>query len=59
MVVLAEIVEDGGARTVAAGFLIERLFQWGRIGLVQRGIPIVALAQVEHLEGGRVTMAGS
>ena len=53
---LAEIVEDAGAITVAAGFLVEKLFQDGRAGLAARGIPIVTLAQVERLEGNRVVM---
>lgn len=55
---LAEIVADGGALTVAAGFLVEKIFQGGRAGLVERGIPVVTLAQVERLENGRVIMAG-
>ena len=55
---LAEIVADGGATTVAAGFLVEKIFQGGRAGLVERGIPVVTLAQVERLENGRVIMAG-
>lgn len=55
---LAEIVADGGALTVAAGFLVEKIFQGGRAGLVDRGIPVVTLAQVERLENGRVIMAG-
>ncbi|HEU5099796.1 MAG TPA: xanthine phosphoribosyltransferase [Roseiflexaceae bacterium] len=53
---LAEIVEDAGATTVAAGFLVEKLFQDGRAGLAKRGIPIATLAQVERLEGNRVVM---
>lgn len=53
---LAEIVADAGATTVAAGFLVEKLFQHGREALAQLGIPIATLAQVERLEGGRVVM---
>jgi xanthine phosphoribosyltransferase len=53
---LAEIVADAGAVTVAAGFLVEKLFQQGRAPLEALGIPIVALAQVERLEGNRVVM---
>lgn len=55
---LAEIIADGGATTVAAAFLVEKIFQGGRAGLVERGIPVVTLAQVERLERGRVIMAG-
>ena len=53
---LAEIVGDAGARLVAAGFIVEKRFQGGRIDLEARGIPVMALAQVERLEGGRVVM---
>lgn len=55
-VALAEIVGDAGATVVAAGFLVEKLFQHGRAGLEALGIPVVALAQVERLEGDRVIM---
>ena len=55
---LAEIVGDAGARTVAAGFLVEKLFQHGRAALEGLGIPIATLAQVERLEGDRVVMRG-
>jgi xanthine phosphoribosyltransferase len=53
---LAEIVGDAGATTVAAGFLVEKLFQEGRAPLEALGIPVVALAQVERLDGDRVVM---
>ncbi len=56
-VALAEIVSDAGAQTVVAGFLVEKLFQAGRAGLEQLGIPIAALAQVRQLSQGRVVMA--
>ena len=55
---LAEIVADAGATTVAAGFLVEKLVQHGRAALEQLDIPVVALAQVERLEGDRVIMRG-
>ena len=57
-VALSEIVEDAGAQTVVAGFLVEKLFQHGRNELEHRGIPVATLAQVAKLEGGRVIMAG-
>jgi xanthine phosphoribosyltransferase len=53
---LAEIVADAGATTVAAGFLVEKLFQHGRVALEAIGIPIATLAQVERLDGDRVVM---
>jgi xanthine phosphoribosyltransferase len=58
-VALAEIVGDAGAHTVVAGFLVEKLFQNGRAGLEEMGIPVATLAQVERLEHGRVIMARS
>jgi len=56
-VALAEIVKDAQAEAVVAGFLVEKLFQGGRAGLVHHNIPLVSLAQAERLEGGRVIMA--
>jgi xanthine phosphoribosyltransferase len=53
---LAEIVADAGARLIAAGFLVEKLFQGGRAEIAALGIPIATLAQVERLDGGRVVM---
>lgn len=53
---LAEIVADAGATAVVAGFLVEKLFQHGRAPLEAIGVPVVALAQVERLEGNRVVM---
>ena len=53
---LSEIVADAGATTVAAGFLVEKLFQHGRAALEAIGIPIATLAQVERLDGDRVVM---
>ncbi len=57
-IALAEIAGDAGARTVVAGFLVEKLFQHGRDGLQALGIPVASLAQVERLEAGRVIMKG-
>jgi xanthine phosphoribosyltransferase len=53
---LAEIVADAEASTVVAGFVVEKLFQGGRLELAARGIPIATLAQVERLDIGRVVM---
>ena len=52
-------VADAGAQTVVAGFFVEKIFQNGRRGLEQMGIPVATLAQVERLEGGKVVMAGA
>ncbi len=53
---LAEMVAEAGAEMVAAGFLVEKLFQGGRLGLEALGVPVAALAQVERLSGGKVIM---
>lgn len=53
---LSEIVAEAGAQLVVAGFLVEKLFQQGRLPLEQRGIPVGALAQVEHLRAGQVVL---
>ncbi len=55
---LAELVADANATLVAAGFVVEKLFQAGRAPLVARGVPVAALAQVERLEPGRVVVRG-
>ncbi len=54
---LVEIVEEAGAQLVAAGFLVEKVFQHGRQALAARDIPIATLAQVARLEAGHVIMA--
>lgn len=55
---LADIVAEAGAELVVAGFVVEKQFQDGRAGLVQRGRPIATLAQIMQLQAGRVVMAG-
>lgn len=55
---LVEIAREAEAEVVAAGFLVEKLFQGGRAGLVEMGVPIASLAQVERLDGDRVVMVG-
>lgn len=55
---LTEMVAEAGARLVAAGFIVEKLFQRGRALLEAHDVPIAALAQVERIEGGRVVLAG-
>jgi xanthine phosphoribosyltransferase len=57
-VALAEIVQDAGANTVVAAFLVEKLFQDGRAPLENMGIPVATLARVKRLHQGRVIMAG-
>lgn len=55
---LVELVAEAGASLVAAGFVVEKLFQEGRAGLEARGIPVAALAQIEALVAGRVVIRG-
>lgn len=57
-VALAELVAEAGASLVVAGFVVEKLFQHGRAGLAQLGIPVAALAQVERLVAGQVVLRG-
>ncbi|WP_371879058.1 xanthine phosphoribosyltransferase [Candidatus Chloroploca mongolica] len=57
-VALAELVREAGASLVAAGFVVEKLFQNGRAGIEALGIPVAALAQVERLEHGQVIVRG-
>jgi xanthine phosphoribosyltransferase len=57
-VALAEITAEAGATLVAAAFVVEKLFQQGRAGLVERSVPVAALVQVERLEAGRVVICG-
>ncbi|KAB8141321.1 xanthine phosphoribosyltransferase [Chloroflexia bacterium SDU3-3] len=57
-VALAEIVAEAGAQLVAAGFLVEKLFQDGRAKMASHDAPIAVLTQVERLEAGRVIVAG-
>jgi xanthine phosphoribosyltransferase len=53
---LSEIVEDANATVVAAGFIVEKMFQMGRAALAKRNIPIATLAQIERLSQGRVIL---
>jgi xanthine phosphoribosyltransferase len=55
---LAEIVNDAGSVTVAAGFVVEKCFQHGRGPLEDFGIPVIALASVARLDANRVVMVG-
>jgi xanthine phosphoribosyltransferase len=57
-VALAELVAEADAELVAAAFVVEKLFQHGRAGLVARNIPVIALAQVARLQQGRVVLHG-
>ncbi len=57
-VALAELVAEAGATLVAAGFVVEKLFQHGRAGLEALSVPVAALAQVERLEAGQVVLRG-
>ncbi len=53
---LTDIVRDAGSEVVAAGFIVEKCFQEGRLPLKERGIPVIALARVERLSAGRAIM---
>jgi len=46
---LSQIVQEAGAIPVVAGFVVEKLFQKGRVYLEGQNIPVFALAQVRYL----------
>jgi xanthine phosphoribosyltransferase len=54
---LVDMVAEAQSTLVAAGFLVEKVFQGGRAGLVERGIPVATLAQVAGLHNGKVIMS--
>lgn len=53
---LAELVAEADAILVAAGFIVEKCFQEGRAPLEAQEIPVIALAQVQRLAGGKVVV---
>jgi xanthine phosphoribosyltransferase len=57
-VALAELAAEAGVTLVAAAFVVEKLFQQGRAGLEELGVPVGALVQVERLEAGKVVIRG-
>ncbi len=55
---LAEMAREAGATVVAAAFVVEKRFQQGREPLLDLGVPIIALAQIEQIAQGRPVVAG-
>ncbi|WP_298814818.1 phosphoribosyltransferase family protein [Chloroflexus sp.] len=55
---LAEMIREARATVVVAAFVVEKLFQKGREPLLELGIPVVALAQIERFVAGQPILAG-
>lgn len=52
---LTEIVEKAGAKTSGIGIVIEKSFQDGGKLLRDKGFKVESLAQIQSLQGGKVT----
>jgi len=50
---LVEIAREAGCEPVAAAFLVEKCFKRGHELMAEAGLPVITLAQVEKLEGGK------
>ncbi len=50
---LVSIVEQSGARLMAIGCIIEKVFENGRKKLDHLGVPIISLARVDLVDSGR------
>ncbi len=55
---LVDMIQEAGATVVATAFVVEKLFQRGREPLVQLGIPVIALAQIEQFVAGQPVLVG-
>jgi xanthine phosphoribosyltransferase len=52
-VALVEIAREAGCEPVAAAFLVEKCFKRGHELMLDAGVPVITLAQVEKLENGK------
>lgn len=50
---LIEITREAGSEPVAAAFLVEKCFKRGHSLIQETGVPVITLAQVEHLADGK------
>lgn len=48
---LAELIDQCGATLCGIGCLVEKSFEGGRALLEARGVPIISLAVIEHMDG--------
>ena len=55
---LIEMAREAEMRVVAACFLVEKCFKKGHALIAAAGVPLVTLAQVEALVGGKAIMRG-
>lgn len=53
---LIDIVKQAGAEVVGVGVVIEKAFQDGRKHLENKGVRVEALARIEKIENGEVTL---
>ena len=54
---LVRLVRHAGAELVGIGTLIEKRFEGGREQLAQLGVPVIAMAVIASMEGGRIVFA--
>ncbi|MNO08271.1 Xanthine phosphoribosyltransferase [compost metagenome] len=54
---LIKIIERSGAELVGVGIVVEKSFQPGGKAIRDQGIRLETLAQIESLEGGKITFA--
>jgi xanthine phosphoribosyltransferase len=54
---LIEIVEEGGAKVSGVGIVIEKSFQNGREGIINKGIQLESLAVIKTMENGKVVFS--
>ena len=51
---LVRLVRHAGSELVGIGTLIEKAFEGGREQLAELGVPVIAMAVIESMEGGRI-----
>ncbi len=51
---LVRLVRHAGSELVGIGTLIEKRFEGGREQLTELGVPVIAMAVIESMEGGRI-----
>ncbi len=51
---LVRLVRHAGSELVGIGTLIEKHFEGGREQLAELGVPVIAMAVIESMEGGRI-----
>ncbi len=53
---LVEMAREAGAMVLCAAFVVEKRFRQGHAIIEEMGVPVVTLAQVERLDGGRAIL---